>query len=167
VAGPRHEVVDEVGQRSRHDTQDRGEGPPGPAGEAQALLQGGGSREEPALRRSQEEAVGQGDPITLTHEGTERLAPERGEAERARVVELQEQADRQVAEAASPVVEEDGQGVSARRAATRASMLATVVKPSRRKRTVADPSGPGLLMSRIIFVGKAASSRGSTRASPQ
>ena len=46
-------------------------------------------------------------------------------------------------------------------------MLATEVRPSRRKRTVADPSAPGLRASRTIFVGNAASSSGSTSASPQ
>ena len=164
---PRHEVVHAVGERDRHDAQDRGECPAGASHEAQALADRGGPHEEPTVRGAQHEAVGQRGALALGHPLEECLAPERGEAQDAAPVDRQESADREVTEAAGSVVEEDGQGFSASSAATRASMLATEVRPSRRKRTVADPSFPGLRASRIILVGKAASSSGSTSASPQ
>ena len=164
---PRHEVVHAVGERDRHDAQHPGDGPAGATREAQAREDRGGPHEESAVRGAQDEAVGQRGTNALGHELTEGPAPERGEAQDAPPVDRQEDADREVAEAAGPVVKEDGQGASARSAATRVSMLATEVRPSRRKRTVAGPSGPGLRASRIIFVGNAASSSGSTSASPQ
>ena len=164
---PRHDVVDTVGERDRHDAQHPGDGPAGAAREAQAREDRGGPHEASAVLGAQDEAVGQRGADVPGYEVEERLAPERGEAQGPAPVDRQEGADREVTEAAGPVVEEDAQGVSARSAATRASMLATEVRPSRRKRTVADPSGPGLRASRIIFVGNAASSSGSTSASPQ
>ena len=63
--------------------------------------------------------------------------------------------------------EGSGARASASSSATRASMLATEVRPSRRKRRGRAPPASGLRASRISLVGKAPSSKRSTSASPK
>jgi len=167
VAEARDAVVETVGERPRDETEGRSHSQPRPPGQAQAPEDSPGPHLQAAVRCPEDEAVRERTPLSLGDERAEGLAAERGEAQHALPVDGQQEADRQVAEAAGPVVEEDGQGSSARSAATRASMLATEVSPSRRKRTTAEPSSASFRASRISLVGKAASSNGSTSASPQ
>ena len=129
-----HEVVEPVGELGWHEACNRGEPARDAARPPEALENRRGPHEQAAVGRPQHEAVGQRPARSVAHERAERLAPEGREAKGPVAVEPQEQADREVAQAAGAVVEEDvgRQGASARSAATRASMLATVVSPSRR-----------------------------------
>lgn len=134
AADPRDAVVEAVGHGRREHGEKAGEGPPRAPREAKGLAHGGRADETPSVAHPEDEAVGE--PLALLR-GTERVeggAPEGGEAQGAAAVEGEQQSDRRVAQPAAAVVEEDGgaQGVSARSAATRASMLATGVSPSRR-----------------------------------
>jgi hypothetical protein len=133
-ADPRDAVVEAVGQGRREHGEGDGEDPPRAPREAKGLAHGRRANETPPVGHPEDEAVGE--PLALVR-GDERLegdAPEGGVAQGGAAVEGEEQADRRVAQPAAAVVEEDGgaQGVSARSAATRASMLATDVSPSRR-----------------------------------
>jgi len=169
VAQARDPVVEPVGERPGDDRPERGHDRPQSPDLAHAAENSLGPHPQAAVRRAEDEAVGERAAPFLGDEGPEGLPSERGEAEGSTAVDREEETDREVAERAAAVVEEDGgrQGCSASRAATRASMLATEVRPSRRKRTTAEPSSPGLRASRISLVGKAASSSVSTSASPQ
>ncbi len=125
---------------------------------------GGRSGEEPAVVRPNHQAVGKPRPVGLGDQGLKGWPVEGREPQAATVaVGPQHEADGTVAQAASPVVEKGlRQFFSARRAATRASMLGTVAAPSLRKRkTPAEPGFPaGLRMSMISLVGKVATSKG-------
>jgi hypothetical protein len=166
----RDPVVDRVGKSARNEPP--GGGQPGPRrpDESQALEHRGRAHENAAVGGEQDDAVGEREARAIGHDGGESLATERREAQARPSVEPEKDPDGEVAQAAAPVVEEHGrvaaQGVSASSSATLASMLATGVSPSWRKRSVPEPSGPGRRMSMTSFVGNAASSYGSTSASP-
>jgi len=164
MADPGDAVVGPVEDRARHEGTNRAEYAPQSAEPLQRVNDSSRSREESAILGPNHQAVGKPRPVGRWQQGLKgRPLKGREAKEPTLAVGPQHEADRAVAQTASSVVEEGlRQFASARRAATRASMLGTVEAPSLRKRkTPAEPGFPaGLRMSMISLVGKVETSKG-------
>ena len=106
VADPGDAVVGPVEDRARHESTNRADYPPQTTEALQRVDDGSRSGEEPAILGPNHEAVGQPRPVGLGQEGLKGRALKGREAKKAAVaVGPQHEADRAVAQAASPVVE--------------------------------------------------------------